>query len=374
MARTSLVVIVLFVFLAGCIAPAAGTTGQAAAPQNSPAPISAAVTTEPAPTPSAATSVPAQTANSPATAKPAGPLTKVTLAMGYIPSVQFAPLYVAQAKGYFKDAGLDVTFQYGAESDLIKLLGTNQMQFMIGSGEEVVLGRSQGLPVRYVMRWYQHFPVVIFSKADSGIRKPQDLEGKTVGIPMLSGASYVGWEALIYATKIDASKVTLQTIGFAQASTVSQNRVDAAFDYVNNGPVQLRLAGQQLNVIPISDYIDLPSNGIITNDQTIRDHPELVRALVTAALHGLSDTLADPNAAFDISLQAVPEAGGTQTQTNRAVYDASLLLWQAPPQTLGQSDPALWQTAATFMRKMGLIQQDVNPNDLYTNEFVPVKK
>ncbi len=141
-------------------------------------------------------------------------------------------------------------------------------------------------------------------------------------------------------------------------------------DYIVNGPVQLRLAGDDVTVIPVSDFIDLPSNGIITNDKTIREKPELVQALVTAALHGLRDTLADPNAAFEISLKAVPEAGGDQAQVSRAIFDESLKLWQASDVELGRSDPAAWETAAKFMKAMGLIQTDVNPSDLYTNEFI----
>ena len=137
--------------------------------------------------------------------------------MGYIPSVQFAPFYVAQEKGYFKDAGLDVNFRYGFESDLLKLVGTNELPFMIGSGEEVILGRSQGLPVRYVMRWYRKFPVVLFAKAAKGIKSPADLVGKKVGLPGLFGASYVGWQALVSASGLDPAKVNLQSIGFTQA-------------------------------------------------------------------------------------------------------------------------------------------------------------
>ncbi len=297
-------------------------------------------------------------------------LTKITLAMGYIPSVQFTPFYVAQARGYFKDAGLDVTFRYGFETDLLKLVGTNELQFMIGSGEEVILGRNQGLPVRYVMRWYRKFPVVLFAKAEKGIQSPADLAGKKVGIPGLFGASYVGWEALVYASGLDPTTVTLQSIGFTQATAVSQDQVDAALDYVVNGPVQLRLAGQEVTVIPVSDFVDLPSNGIITNDQTIEAQPELVQALVAAAMRGLADTLADPDAAFDVSLKAVPEAGGDQAQVSRAIFDESVRLWQADAAELGRSDPAAWAKAAEFMKQMGLIQQAVNPEDLYTNEFV----
>jgi NitT/TauT family transport system substrate-binding protein len=348
---------IALILLAGCYPPAVVPPSEGGRQPAQVSPAGQPVTTAPAP--------PEPLAQA-ASAEP----TKVTLAMGYIPSVQFAPFYVAQERGYFRDAGLDVSFHYGIESDLLKLVGTNEMQFMIGSGEEVILGRSQGLPVRYVMRWYRHFPVALFAKGDKGIRSPADLVGKVVGVPGLFGASYVGWEAIVYASGLDPKQVTLQSIGFTQASAVSEDRVDAAMDYVVNGPVQLRLAGQEVTVIPVSDYIDLPSNGIITNDQTIKEHPELVQALVSAAMRGLQDTLAAPDAAFDISLKAVPEAGGDQAAVSRAIFDESLRLWQAGAAELGRSDPDTWKAAVDFMQAMKLVQDAVVIDDLYTNEFI----
>jgi NitT/TauT family transport system substrate-binding protein len=298
-------------------------------------------------------------------------LTPVTLAMGYIPSVQFAPFYVAQERGYFRDAGLDVTFRHGFETDLLKLVGTDELSFMIGSGEEVILGRSQGLPVRYVMRWYRRFPVVLFAKAAEGIDSPQNLEGKRVGIPGLFGASYVGWQAIVYASGIDASKVSLESIGFTQATAVSRDQVDAALDYVVNGPVQLRLAGEEVTELAVADYVDLPSNGIITNEKTLAERPDQVRAVVAAAMRGLEDTLADPDAAYEISLKYLPEAVGAQEEVSRAIFDASLELWQAPAGELGVSDPAAWAKAASFMKEMGLIQSEVAVDDLYSNDYLP---
>jgi NitT/TauT family transport system substrate-binding protein len=306
----------------------------------------------------------------PAPSETSGAPTQVTLAMGYIPSVQFAPFYVAQEKGYFRDAGLDINFRYGSESDLLKLVGTNELPFMIGSGEEVVLGRSQGLPVRYVMRWYRKFPVVLFAKAAKGIKGPADLVGKKVGLPGLFGASYVGWQALVSASGIDPAKVSLQSIGFTQGTAISQDQVDAALDYVVNGPVQLRLAGEEITVLPVSDFIDLPSNGIITNEKVIKEQPELVRAFVTATLRGLAYTLKNPDEAFAISLKAVPEAGGGNAKVSRAIFDESLKLWQAEAGTLGRSDPDVWAKAARFMKQAGLIQADVVAADLFTNDFV----
>ena len=113
----------------------------------------------------------------------AQPLTPVRLGVGYIPNVQFAPFYVGIEKGFFADEGLDVSLDYGFENDYLALVGTDDLQFMVGSGDQIILGRAQGLPVRYVLNWYTKYPVVIFAKSEKGITTPADLAGKTVGLP-----------------------------------------------------------------------------------------------------------------------------------------------------------------------------------------------
>lgn len=301
--------------------------------------------------------------------EPAPELTPVALGLGYIPSVQFAPYYVAQDKGFFARQGLAVTFEHGSESDFLKLVGVNQMPFVIASGEQVILGRAQGLPVTYVLPWYYQFPVGVLSLAGQGLDTPQALEGRKVGIPGMYGASLVAWKALVYAAGLDESQVQLETIGFTQAAAVQQGRVDAALDYVSNGPVQLRLAGQAVDVIPVSDYIDLPANGLVTNDQLIASNPELVQRMVNALLAAYRYTLANPDEAFAISLQAVPEAGGDNEAASRAVFDASLPLWGADAADFGRSDPAVWQQAAQFMAEMGLVDTVVATEDIVTNRF-----
>lgn len=317
-------------------------------------------------------------AASPAPTTPAtnGPtataLTPLELAMGYIPSVQFAPFYVAMQKGYYRDEGLDVKFRYGFESDLIKLVASNELQFLIGSGDQVILARSQGLPVVNVMEWYRRFPVVVFALKSAGINTPADLEGRKVGIPGLFGASYVGWKAFAKAAGIDETKVNLQSIGFTQVAAIKDGIIDAAVDYSVNGPVQLRLAGEEVTEFFVADYMDLPSNGIISNDKTVTEQPALVGRFVRATLRGLQDTLEQPDAAFALALQQVPEAGADATarQTNRAIFDASLALWQTDD-TLGMADPVRWAAAAKFMEQAGLIPAGVDPTTLYTNQFIP---
>jgi len=122
------------------------------------------------------------------TAETASSPDKVSLGVGFVPNVQFAPYYVGMEKGMYADNGIDFEMSYGFENDYLKLVGVDETQFMVGSGDQVVLGRAQGLPVRYVMNWYTRYPVVIFAKTEQGIGTPADLAGKTIGIPGPFGA------------------------------------------------------------------------------------------------------------------------------------------------------------------------------------------
>ena len=289
----------------------------------------------------------------------------IRLPMGFIADPQYAPFYVAVEKGYFAEEGFEIEFDYGFETDGIALVGANELQFAIVSGEQVVLARAQDLPVVYVLEWFQRFPIAVISKTSAGINSPDDLVGRSVGLPGLFGASYVGYNGLLVANGLTEADVNGNDIGFTQIESLLSDKVEAVVGYANNEPVQLAGMGEEINVIYVADYIDMVANGLITNEQTIAENPKMVEAFVRATLRGLADTLANPDEAFEISKKYVE---GLE-DNRKPVLEASLALWQAEP--LGVTDAASWEQTQAILLQMGFLDAPVSDlASAYSNEFV----
>jgi putative riboflavin transport system substrate-binding protein len=292
-------------------------------------------------------------------------LMQIDLPMGFIADPQYAPFYVAVEKGYFAEAGFEISFDYSFETDGVALVGANERPFAIVSGEQVLLARAQDVPVVYVLEWFQKFPIAIISKADAEILSPEDLVGRSLGLPGFFGATYVGYLGLLSANDIAPEAVDASDIGFNQIESLLSGQAEAVVGYANNEPVQLAAQGVPINVIQVSDYIDMVANGIITNETVIAEEPEMVQRFVDAVLRGLADTLANPDEAFEISKNFVEglEDG------RKPVLEASLPLWQAD--VLGLSEAVSWQNSQDVLLQAGLLDAPVaDLTEAFSNQFV----
>jgi NitT/TauT family transport system substrate-binding protein len=297
-------------------------------------------------------------------------LTSVTIALGYFPNIQFAPFYVAESKGYYRQVGLDVTFRSGIEPDVLALLSSGKAQFAVAGGDEVLEAGAQGRHVRYVMTQYSRFPTAVFSLKSAGIREPRQLRGHSIGVPGTYGASYLGLLALLRAVGLSTSQVDVKAIGFTQASTLAAHKVDAAVGYATNDVVQLTSRGTPVNEIDVYKYANLAAAGVASSDSEINRHPGLVRAFVQATIRGMRETLAHPAEAYDISARVVTEIKA-QPSVQHAILSRSIEFWRPEPgHPLGWVDPAIWQRTADALYRFHQIPRPVKAAPFYTNRFV----
>lgn len=298
-----------------------------------------------------------------------GTLTRIRLPMGYIPNIQYAPFYVAVEKGYFKDSGIEIEFDYKFETDGVALVGAGELPFAVVSGEQVLLARAKGLPVTYVAAWYQQYPVSVVAKSDAGVLVPQDLKGKKIGLPGLFGANYIGLRALLNAGELTEADVTLEAIGFNQVELMTAGQQDIIVGYAANEPIQLKAQGIAVTELRVADYAQLAANGILASEKVIKENPELVRGFVSAFLKGLNDTIKDPDEAFQLSETHIPNFSELDAAVQKQVLATSVEQWKA--ERPGYSDPAAWDNMQAVLLDMGLLTEQQNLSKAFTNEFVP---
>ncbi|MCA2000606.1 MAG: ABC transporter substrate-binding protein, partial [Chloroflexi bacterium] len=269
------------------------------------------------------------------------PLTSIRLPVGYIPNIQFAPLYAAIEKGYFREAGIEVEFDYSFETDGVKLVGAGELPFAVASGEQVLLARAQGVPVTYVAAWYQKYPISVVARRDQGISSPQDLKGKSVGLPGLFGANYIGLRALLFSAGLDEADVNLESVGFNQVEVFAAGRQQAIVGYTANEPIQLKAQGFDISELRVADYVQLASNGILAGEKVIAEDPALVRAFVTAFLKGMQYAIERPDEVYALSAKHIPNFSELDETVQKQILAASIELWKA--ERLGYSDPQAWE-------------------------------
>ncbi len=298
--------------------------------------------------------------------------TDVTLFVSFIPSVQFAPVYAAIENGYFADEGLNVTVEHSFnEADGVDRIAVNDLQFGLISGEQILIARSTGRPLVYVYEWYHNFPVGVVASAESDITAPQDLAGRTVGIPGPFGASYMGLRALLSNADLSEDDLTLNSIGFTAPETLCAGEVEAAVVYLSNEPLTIEENCFPVNVIRISEYVELISNGLVTNETTLEEHPERVAGMARGLQRGIQWTLENPQAAFDLSVENfVPDLPEEEYDTQRQVLENSLLIWESPDPGMTTLDR--WERTQDALLAAGLMEEPLDDlNAAYTNEFLP---
>jgi NitT/TauT family transport system substrate-binding protein len=302
---------------------------------------------------------------------------KLVVGLGYIPNIQFAPFYLADQAGYYRDAGLEVEFQNKIDPELVVLVGQGAVDIGISDGTSVIPAVSQGIPVRYAFTLFAQFPNVVFAKATSGIKSAADLKGRKVGIPGKFASNWIQLEALLASVGLTTADLQLVLFpDFGQLAALQQDAVDAATGYANNEPVRFELGGEKASVLALPPASQLPGPGLIVGAAALTGpKKDALRAFVTATQHAMRDIEADPQKGVDAAIARIPELA-TDRPAQLAVLEATIALWESDytrSSGMGAVDPALWDRSISFIASLpdNLLAKPVSVADCTSTALLP---
>ena len=118
------------------------------------------------------------------------------LAIGYIPHIQFAPLYVGIEKGLYEARQIALDIEYGFGIDIFALLAQEKIDLGLSDSDQLVLAGAKDMDLVALLQYYQKYPVTLVAKSER-IQVPEDFRGKRIGTPQTDGTSFIGLQLFL---------------------------------------------------------------------------------------------------------------------------------------------------------------------------------
>jgi NitT/TauT family transport system substrate-binding protein len=282
----------------------------------------------------------------------------------------FGPIRLAQGKGYFREAGLTVNFATGRGGvDVAKQVGAGNVPLGGIVADAPIVVRQNGVPVKIVCLFGGKGFMQLVVRADSGIEKPADLKGKTITVMSFQDTTFYALLGLLASAGLTKDDVDIQSAGPVGVWQMVATGKSVGMAGVPDWIPPVEAAGVAIKVIPTDEFFPHMAQAIAASDQIIKDKPDMVRAFVRAALHGMKDIMDDPNAAATDFVKFVPEWTGKEGQVKEAFAYYDKLIYPGQ-KVLGAVDPERMAKLQDFYLKAGIIEKKSPVDDLFTNQFV----
>lgn len=293
-------------------------------------------------------------------------LRKVAILLDWKSEPTYAGFYIARENGEYRKRGLDVEIIEGnGATTSAQVIGAGQ-QYFVGScsGEATAIAKSKGIPIKSVAVFYPNVPTVIYSRADTAIRKPSDMIGKRIGL--IDGSVTVDeYRGVVAANHIDRSKVKEVSVGFDAAPLLSR-KVDGLMNYEELTPVELRLQGHDIVVMRFADFgLKAYSLNLIANEEALRNNGVVIKSIVDGTIAGYSFLRSNPAQAAAIFGKLFPEKD--QRYVNDSMLVVQHLLGVGP---IGIQTREGWLETIGTLTRLGLLAKNVSVNDVAAAEFL----
>ena len=297
----------------------------------------------------------------------------MSVVLDWTPNTNHSGLYLAQERGYFAEAGLDVTIVQPGDTSGLQLLAAGKADFAYSVAEGLVPAREQGADVVSVAAVIQHNTSSLISLTSSGVTRPRDLAGHSYG-SYGSDLEEALIRTLVACDGGDPDAVRMPPLASDDFRIgLTEHQFDAAWVFDGWDTIRLRdIDGLDVSTIPFIDHTDCIPDWytplVATSQKHIDDDPALVRDFVGALTHGYQDAIADPQAAADAIHEAAPEV-------DQDLLDRSAA-WLAPrytddPTHWGRQEATVWDGFVGFLQDNGLAKPTFDTDAAWTNDFLP---
>ena len=303
---------------------------------------------------------------------------QVTLRLDWTIEGQHLPFVWALDKGYYAAEGIDAKILEGRGSgNTAQLVGAKTDTFGEADASRTALARGQGAPLKVVAAYIQRSEGTIVSFAADGLTNPTKLIGKRVATSPGS-SSTVLFQVMLKASGIPESKINIVNVdSTAKVASLLQHRVDAITGLMSSECVLVKVQSpeEKITCMPMADFgVNAIGAGLIANDDTIKQNPDLVRRFVRASLKGLAESVKHPAEAAAIGKKHFPLADTKVLEAQIKSLGPSLHTPASVGHPLGWMSDADWRgTIATLRSYMGLTST-APVSDYYTNDFIPGQK
>ncbi len=285
---------------------------------------------------------------------------------------EYAPLFLALDKGYYKAEGLDVDLAEGSGAQtVLKLLATGSEKFGYGPAVSAATAISQGLPVKVIALYQTGAPMGVISFPDVPLKTPKDLEGKRLAISV--GETF--GDMLIPFTRInhvDIAKIQqIQMDASARTTQFLTRKVDVMSVYLSNELPQVeKRAGVKFNVLRVSDFgLNVLGAAMMVGNAFAERSPETVKRMLRATAKGYRDAMANPKAAAKAMAKymKVPEDAEV---LDRQVEETVVSTNAPAGKPLGWQESADWEANLALLKETGGISEVRPLSAYYSNDFL----
>ncbi|HKL79958.1 MAG TPA: ABC transporter substrate-binding protein [Mobilitalea sp.] len=297
---------------------------------------------------------------------------KLRIVLDWTPNTNHTGLYVAQAKGYFAEAGLEVEIMQPPEGSSTSLVGAGGAEFGISFQDTIApsFASDSPMPITAVATIIQHNTSGIISLKETGIASPAKL----------AGHSYATWDSPIELAIIkkiveddggNYEDVKLIPNTVTDVVTALQTDIESVWVYYAWDGIATEIAGLETNYFNFADYgteLDFYSPVIIANNDYINKNPETTKKFLDAARKGYEYAITNPEDAADILLKAVPEMDETLVKKSQLwladQYKAETARW-------GYIDQGRWDAFYIWLFENNLVEQEIPTGTGFTNDYLP---